>query len=367
MAFTIKVTTNEEAYSLREAMIDLANEQGRVTESDIFKMLNLEAAGNEKDKDMYWALGKLNQIQIRAVENGGWCVMLPQPNAPENDKDIHPCDTTVEKINMSPDELELRVRITDAINGKISPATVVTIDYIDSLIKGAYASGLKYDICDLRTPVMDLAEKSRHHRERCIETVYRMPFKSDGIVPAKPLHDSYAEYMARKIDDLDGLIAHELHNYPDRIKDMVKARAALKSGEFHAAKKALGPDYDFCFNDADSFVELQRALKRQLNALPIRTYIEHCQSDSPANYESDDQMVSHPPHYQSESGLEVIDVIKAFTEGLSGIVATDAGNIIKYACRWHKKNGVQDLKKILWYTQHLINELETNQEDIHHE
>lgn len=80
------------------------------------------------------------------------------------------------------------------------------------------------------------------------------------------------------------------------------------------------------------------------------------------NYESNDDMVSHPPHYQSESGLEVIDVIKAFTEGLTGIVATDTGNIIKYACRWHKKNGVQDLEKILWYTQHLINELKTNQE-----
>lgn len=83
------------------------------------------------------------------------------------------------------------------------------------------------------------------------------------------------------------------------------------------------------------------------------------------NYESKDDMVSHPPHYQSESGLEVIDVIKAFTEGLTGIVATDAGNIIKYACRWHKKNGIQDLEKILWYTQHLINELK--QEDIRHE
>lgn len=83
------------------------------------------------------------------------------------------------------------------------------------------------------------------------------------------------------------------------------------------------------------------------------------------NYESKDDMVSHPPHYQSESGLEVIDVIKAFTEGLTGIIATDAGNIIKYACRWHKKNGIQDLEKILWYTQHLINELK--REDIHHE
>lgn len=75
-------------------------------------------------------------------------------------------------------------------------------------------------------------------------------------------------------------------------------------------------------------------------------------------YESDDKLVSHPDHYQSESGLEVIDVIEAFTDGLNGIEATDTGNIIKYACRWKKKNGVQDLKKIMWYTQHLIEHLE---------
>lgn len=73
-------------------------------------------------------------------------------------------------------------------------------------------------------------------------------------------------------------------------------------------------------------------------------------------YESADRMVSHPPHYQS-GGMEVIDVIEAFTDGLNGIEATDTGNIIKYACRWKKKNGVQDLEKILWYTQHLIDHL----------
>lgn len=75
-------------------------------------------------------------------------------------------------------------------------------------------------------------------------------------------------------------------------------------------------------------------------------------------YESDDKFVSHPPHYQSSKGLEVIDVIEAFTEGLTGIEATDTGNIIKYACRWKQKNGVQDLKKIMWYCQHLIDHLE---------
>lgn len=74
-------------------------------------------------------------------------------------------------------------------------------------------------------------------------------------------------------------------------------------------------------------------------------------------YESDDKMVSHPNHYQSETGLEVIEAIEAFTFDLQGIEAVDTGNIIKYACRWKKKNGIQDLEKILWYTQHLIDHL----------
>lgn len=57
-------------------------------------------------------------------------------------------------------------------------------------------------------------------------------------------------------------------------------------------------------------------------------------------YESKDKMVSHPDHYQSETGLEVIDVIEAFTFDLKGIEATDTGNILKYACRWKKKKTV---------------------------
>lgn len=74
-------------------------------------------------------------------------------------------------------------------------------------------------------------------------------------------------------------------------------------------------------------------------------------------YESRDKMVSHPDHYQSETGLEVIQAIEAFTFDLKGIEAVDTGNIIKYACRWKKKNGIQDLEKIMWYTQHLIDHL----------
>jgi hypothetical protein len=81
-------------------------------------------------------------------------------------------------------------------------------------------------------------------------------------------------------------------------------------------------------------------------------------------YESEDKMVSHPSHYQSEAGLEVIDVIKAFTANLKGIEATDTGNIIKYICRWNEKNGIQDLEKAQWYLTHLIEEVK-NRRPIH--
>lgn len=78
------------------------------------------------------------------------------------------------------------------------------------------------------------------------------------------------------------------------------------------------------------------------------------------NYESTDKMVSHPDHYQSKTGLEVIDVIEAFTSDLTGIEAADTANVIKYICRWKKKNGLQDLNKAMWYLQNLINHVEEN-------
>lgn len=74
-------------------------------------------------------------------------------------------------------------------------------------------------------------------------------------------------------------------------------------------------------------------------------------------------MVAHPPHYQSEAGLEVIDVIKAFTADLKGIEATDTGNIIKYICRWKHKNGLEDLKKARWYLDHLIRIVDERMEE----
>lgn len=68
--------------------------------------------------------------------------------------------------------------------------------------------------------------------------------------------------------------------------------------------------------------------------------------------------VNHPSHYQSDSGLEVIDVIDAFTKDLTGMEAVCTGNALKYICRWKKKNGKEDLEKADWYIKKLIDKLE---------
>ena len=71
-------------------------------------------------------------------------------------------------------------------------------------------------------------------------------------------------------------------------------------------------------------------------------------------------MVNHPSHYKAKNGMEVIDVIEAFTANLEGYEATHTGNVIKYICRWKEKNGLEDLKKAQWYLNRLIKNIEEN-------
>lgn len=70
------------------------------------------------------------------------------------------------------------------------------------------------------------------------------------------------------------------------------------------------------------------------------------------------ETVNHPSHYQSKTGIEAIDVIEAFCDGLNGIEAFCTGNALKYMCRWKNKNGLEDLKKAKWYINKLIERFE---------
>lgn len=73
-------------------------------------------------------------------------------------------------------------------------------------------------------------------------------------------------------------------------------------------------------------------------------------------------VIHHPNHYMSSSGLEAIDVIKAFTEDLKGYQAICDGNVIKYILRWPKKNGLEDLYKAKEYLELLIQDVESSQQ-----
>ena len=71
-------------------------------------------------------------------------------------------------------------------------------------------------------------------------------------------------------------------------------------------------------------------------------------------------MVNHPNHYKAKNGMEVIDVIEAFTANLKGYEAIYTGKVIKYICRWKEKNGLEDLRKAQWYLNRLIKNIEEN-------
>lgn len=64
-------------------------------------------------------------------------------------------------------------------------------------------------------------------------------------------------------------------------------------------------------------------------------------------------VVEHPKHYQSDCGLEAINVIEAFKLNFH------LGNAIKYILRAGKKdNEIQDLRKAMWYLKRHLSTLE---------
>lgn len=79
---------------------------------------------------------------------------------------------------------------------------------------------------------------------------------------------------------------------------------------------------------------------------------------------SNKEMVNHPAHYQSEAGIEVIDVMEAFTADLKGAEAVNTSQAIKYLLRWkHKGKQLEDLNKCKWYLERLIKHVEKTEKE----
>ena len=63
-------------------------------------------------------------------------------------------------------------------------------------------------------------------------------------------------------------------------------------------------------------------------------------------------MVNHPPHYQSDNGVECIDAIRAAL-GRDGFISYCRGNAMKYIWR-DKLDNVEDWNKAVWYLNKAI-------------
>ena len=59
--------------------------------------------------------------------------------------------------------------------------------------------------------------------------------------------------------------------------------------------------------------------------------------------------VNHPSHYADHCSIECFDAMKAIL-GYEGIVYFCFGNMFKYLWRHKFKNGVEDIKKAIWYS-----------------
>ena len=93
-------------------------------------------------------------------------------------------------------------------------------------------------------------------------------------------------------------------------------------------------------------------------ASPVFSISEHTEGDKvvidTGDISKKPDMVNHPPHYTSGK-YECIDVIyDVISQHKDPIAAWLTAQIIKYIWRWPLKNGVEDLKKIRFYLDRLI-------------
>lgn len=73
--------------------------------------------------------------------------------------------------------------------------------------------------------------------------------------------------------------------------------------------------------------------------------------DSNKPVEGED-IVNHPPHYETGK-FECIDVMIE-TQGIESVMSYCVCNALKYIYRHKRKNGLEDIKKAVWYLNKYI-------------
>lgn len=79
------------------------------------------------------------------------------------------------------DETKIREKIIKNLRKEIWPNTKPSIDFIKKILDDAYASGVVYDVTDMRPDILAFAANSSHQANTCIKIVNEMKFCSEEI------------------------------------------------------------------------------------------------------------------------------------------------------------------------------------------
>lgn len=87
-------------------------------------------------------------------------------------------------------EKGLRTLIEKNLHKEVHPGTKPSVDFIYKILDDAYASGLNYDVTDLKNSVYAFAAGSTHQADYCLKLANKMHFKSDDPSPNVENEDS---------------------------------------------------------------------------------------------------------------------------------------------------------------------------------
>lgn len=108
-------------------------------------------------------LSKCNNLPIASISTG-----LPLKG---DDKMVNFTGVTNEK--------GIRTSIKRNLNKEIHSSTKPSVDFIYKILEDAYASGIHYDVTDMRNAILAFAASSTNQADYCIKLVNKMHFKSD--------------------------------------------------------------------------------------------------------------------------------------------------------------------------------------------
>ena len=162
-----------------------------IYEGDVTELSRVYADGIEVkvftgDSSLRRKLTKCNNIQVATIST--WL--------PLKEKSV--ITTTTIKSERS-----LRDQVLRNIGKEIHPGTKPSMDFIYKILEDAYASGLHYDLTDLRPKVLTFALNSTNQSDYCLKLVNRMKFQSDE--PSENVEE-YKE---------DRLVIYDLEVFPN--------------------------------------------------------------------------------------------------------------------------------------------------------